>query len=135
MMVFGAISPAMAEEGNNGSNGCDNSNSTSKACEKNPNSITTNLNIHVTPRDPSVNLAEGTCTIRVIDDGSRWGDWEILASGNMDGDGNYNTNIDVYDIPLQANCRTEPDGYCNSWEPFTMSEGVIHDLEIYASCH
>ncbi|MFB5624270.1 MAG: hypothetical protein ACE5RP_05070, partial [Nitrosopumilus sp.] len=119
---------------NNGSNGCDNSNSNSKACEKNPNSITTNLNIHVTPKDLSVNLAEGTCTIRVIDDGSYSDTWEILASGNMDGDGNYNTNIDVYDIPLQANCHTA-DGYCNSWEPFVMLEDEVLNLEIYAVCH
>ena len=37
MMVVGVVSPAMAKEGNNGSNGCEKSNPNSKACEKNPN--------------------------------------------------------------------------------------------------
>ena len=37
MMVVGVVSPAMAKEGNNGSNGCEKSNPKSKACEKNPN--------------------------------------------------------------------------------------------------
>ena len=39
VMVVGIVSPAMAKEGNNGSNGCEKSGN-AKACENNPNSVT-----------------------------------------------------------------------------------------------
>ncbi len=37
VMVIGVVSPAMAKEGNNGGNGCENANPNAKSCEKNPN--------------------------------------------------------------------------------------------------
>jgi len=86
-MVLGAVSPAMAKEGNNGSNGCEKSNPNSKACENIPNSGEPILTVHYTTDTDRADVPGADCTVSN-------GGVEIL-SGTTDENGIWETYVDT----------------------------------------